>query len=224
MYLGALANGNNGYARRKAKQSVVSGACGGPANALPNAWTRAKWPVGSVPTALPREKWEVYKARLASYGYPPQISRFWFECAAGFPLYWAWRIEQQVAKLVPTAEETAEAFVEEVKKIAPPAPVEKPTVVTPPDSRLAPPPPMPPVRGTLPVDSQLYAPPPPAAVSAAFPLQERYKRLWLERQAIAATDAMPADAAPTTEKKPGAGIGMALAAGAAGLLAMVAGG
>jgi hypothetical protein len=178
-----------------------------------------------VPTALPREKWEVYKARLAAIGYPPQISRYWFECAAGFPLYWQWRIEQQVQKLVPTAEETAEAFVAEVQKIAPPPPIEKPTVVTPPDSRLAPPPPMPPItRGTLPVDSQLYAPPPPAAVSAAFPLQEAYKRRWLERQAIAATDAMPADAMPAPEKKPGAGIGMALAAGAAGLLAMVAGG
>ena len=104
-------------------------------------------------------------------------------------------IAAEVQQLVPTAEETAEAFVAEVQKIAPPVPLEKPTVVTPPDSRLAPPAPIRTGvwRGTVPVDSRrpYYATPPPT---------------------------------PTTEKKPGAGIGIALAAGAAGLLAMVAGG
>ena len=207
MYLGTLANGSgDAPERRRIARAAKLAACRGGGNVLASIWTEKKFPV--------------------PYRYPSPSDKYWAECKAGYPMYWNWRIAQQVKTLVPTAEETAEAFVEEVKKIAPPPPIEKPTVVTPPDSRLAPPPPMPPAttRGTLPVDSQLYAPPPPAAVSAAFPLQEAYKRRWLERQAGAAADAMPDDAMPAPEKKPGAGIGMALAAGAAGLLAMVAGG
>lgn len=230
MYLGTLANGSGDRQERtQAAKAAIKSACGGGANILPSQWTAGKYPLGQTPANLTyiryQGTYDQYAAKMRAAGYPPTISRYWFECAGGYPMYWNWRIAQQVKTLVPTAEETAEAFVEEVKKIAPPPPIEKPTVVTPPDSRLAPPPPMPPITtGTVPVDSQLYAPPPPAAVSAAFPLQEAYKRRWLERQAGAAADAMPDDAMPAPEKKPGAGIGMALAAGAAGLLAMVAGG
>ena len=140
MYLGALGQrDDNGNKRRKAKQAAVNAQCGGGANVLPSRWTAGKYPVGSTPTSLGllgQPTWDAYVAYLAALGYPPQVSRYWFECKAGYPMYWNWRIAQQVKTLVPTAEETAEAFVEEVKKIAPPPPIEKPTVVKPWQSRV----------------------------------------------------------------------------------------
>lgn len=231
MYLGQLGNGPNGYRIQQEKKAGMRARCAGGANILPSKWTAAKYPPGMVPNVLPKESWAAYVARMKAAGYPPFRSRYWFECAAGYPMYWNWRIQSQVQKTVPTAEETAEAFVEEVKKIAPAPPVEGPTVITAPPTVAAPAPPPPKAvteaptlslaeqyalqqeagAPTVPVDSVPQAAP-PAAETAAFPLMEQYRRQFQETEAQPAADATPQQARVEAQKR-GAGIGTILAVG-----------
>lgn len=222
MYLGRLANGSgDAPERRLARQKASIQRC---RNSNPAAykWTVAKY--GVAPKA-------------SAYGGSLALARnkVMQECAAGWPEYWNWRIASQTQKLVPTAEETAEAFIEEVKKISPPL-IDKPVLIAaPPDvAAPAPPPPVsapdvrytqpyvPPPNGTVPVDSQPQAPP-PAAIAAEFPLMEQYRREQMEVRARPAADVTPNGVPPIVEKKAPGGIGTALALGIP-IVLMMAGG
>lgn len=186
MYLGTLGQGNgpNGGGselrdqrrREQAKRCKQNGAA--------SAWTAAKYGYGGQ---------NIFGGR----------GKYWQECAAGYPEYYNWLIQQRVQKLVPTAEETAEAFVTEVKRlpgrdIGPPitarpalprVDIPTPRVPPPPAPPITAPRPMPPAAVT-PVDSVVRAPAPPAAVAREFPLMEQFRRQQMEARA---QPAAPAD-------------------------------
>lgn len=253
MYLGALSNGPNGGNRRptlgeRRAQAFLSRCA---VNPQASDWTGAKY---GVPTRngrplrkppgvfmnpaqmanLPTPKaYRDYMTRLG-YGHLASGIEYWYECQAGWPEYEAFKFAEMAKRFIPTAEETAEAFVEEVKKVAPPL-VEKPILVPAPPGVPAPAPPVlkpPPVRapdmryiqpyvpppnGTLPVDS---APP-------EFPLMARFRAQQAAKAPSPAADATP-EAMPTPDQvkaaqQRGAGIGTILALGIPIALAIAGG-
>lgn len=218
MYLGRLANGSGDRPPRDPWGGVRErlAACR-TKNALAYDWTVAK--LGMPALAGTSGIWGKYSP--IQYGQTPPAS-LWTECANGYPMYMQFQFQEAARKLIPTAQEAAEAFVEEIKTIAPTVPVEMPTVVTPPDSRLAPPPPLrmtiptgevPPLMVTTPVDS---------IPGAAFPLMQRYQQQVpvADESLITQYHAPPPEGAAPPEEKKGAGIGTVLALGIPLVLAM----
>lgn len=205
MYLGYLANGSGDRprispgARRRAKLAECQ-------RRDPPAfdWTAAKLGASHlVGTGLFRQVEPNAPATLYS------------ECTNNFPMYRQFMFQEAALKLIPTAQETAEAFIEEIKTVAPTVPVEMPTVVTPPDSRLAPPPPLYMTRPTGEVPARMVTTPVDSIPGAAFPLMQQY-----QQQAPGADESLisqyyepPPEAAAPPEEKKGAGIGTALALG-----------
>lgn len=257
MYLGTLSNGPNGGNRKPTKsqlkrQALISRCA---MNPQASAWTAAKYgmptrngrPLKRPPAVfmspgqrpgLPTAA--AFRKYMTGLGFP-QIAHgveYWYECERGWPEYEKFKFAEMAKKFIPTAEETAEAFVEEVKKVAPPL-VQKPIVVPAPPEVAAPAPPvlkpaLPPVRapdmryiqpyvpppnGTLPVDS---APP-------EFPLMARFRAQQEAKAPSPAADATPEgmptptpDAVKAAQQR-GAGIGTILALGIPIALAMAGG-
>jgi hypothetical protein len=153
-----------------------------------------------------------------------------------------WGDEQfrlKISRYVPTVEETAVAFVEELTKLAPAPPTTGPTVVTPPDVLIAPPVSAPaplPVTESAesaspeslmdkyaaqqgdaadPWEMRAYLPVDSerAAQLPAHVLQQEYplmQQYGEQRDAAIAAEVGPEGAPPAPEKKKGAGIGTVL--------------
>ena len=197
--LEALANGNaeERERRKREERAAINRRCN--INRLASEWTKAKYGsnIGTPripPTRGPDATYEAHVARFKKLGYPPRFHKYWYECRDGYPEYMQFQFQQAAQKLIPTAEETAEAFVKEVKEIAPPL-VEKPAVVPAPVGVPAPAPPPPPV---------------PTTQRAPVSVVERFRDERIPQPSAT----MPVEApVPEPAAQPGAGIGAALAIG-----------